>query len=530
MGDSYAFAGSITLAPSVEFFERLSTAVNKQKEVTSQVFPPSVDAFAPFLEQVAERIVAEYVTVLLDETHERSIELYLKAASGLFDQLLQCQTRIDSNSLSKVFEAHIDLYLQEELHFFTKASDDEVGQWEKRLSEQDASAEFFSSINRQADKRDFLSSFKKVVMMPVNVVAMPFTQSKSAVPTAELAAKAAILHAKLENIRSLFSLEIALNLVHMAKSSLERAARFVDMGGQYGEEAREQCEMIFVHLLQLLGTRHIKSGFDKAVDRLSKYNAREVTEHHSGVPPLVMFLELVNVGDLIQQMIDVFYEQELIATKLTDRNDFLDPAVKAKKRFEQMLDERVAAGLNKGIDVLMAEVEYLCATTQKPTDFDPTSDVSEVGTTETAERVVEIVSAHTKMLVGSTDKTMLDVFNQEVGLRLFGALCKHLKRQRISVDGSMRLISDMSHYFGYIQDLRNHDLLTYFKALRELAQIYLIGPGDAKEMAAIIADGDRFLGVFRAEEVYEFAQRRADWYQVKGKVEKAMYGAGCIVM
>jgi recyclin-1 len=105
-------------------------------------------------------------------------------------------------------------------------------------------------------------------------------------------------------------------------------------------------------LLQVLGGRHVKVGFDKAVEHLSKYDPREV-EHHTaaGVAPLVTFLELVNVGDLIQQMVDVFYEQELVAQQLTDRNDFLNPAVKEKKKFEQMLDERVAAGLNKGIDV-----------------------------------------------------------------------------------------------------------------------------------------------------------------------------------
>lgn len=90
--------------------------------------------------------------------------------------------------------------------------------------------------------------------------------------------------------------------------------------------------------------------------------------------------------------------------------------------------------------------------------------------------------------------------------------------------------SDMTHYTTYITSLRNADLLTYFKALIELAQIYLIAPEDAKDMATVIADGDRFYGVFRAEEVYEFAQRRADWYQVKSKVERAMYGIGCIVM
>lgn len=88
----------------------------------------------------------------------------------------------------------------------------------------------------------------------------------------------------------------------------------------------------------------------------------------------------------------------------------------------------------------------------------------------------------------------------------------------------------MNHYFSYIQTLRNQNLLQYFVALRELSQIYLIDQSDAKEMATIIADGDRFHGIFRAEEVYEFAERRADWQVVKKGVERAMYGIGCVVM
>jgi len=49
-------------------------------------------------------------------------------------------------------------------------------------------------------------------------------------------------------------------------------------------------------------------------------------------------------------------------------------------------------------------------------------------------------------------------------------------------------------------------------------------------MAAVIADGQRFKGIFRVEEVYEFVTRRSDWYQVKKDVEGAMYGFGCVVM
>jgi recyclin-1 len=88
----------------------------------------------------------------------------------------------------------------------------------------------------------------------------------------------------------------------------------------------------------------------------------------------------------------------------------------------------------------------------------------------------------------------------------------------------------MNHYFKYIQTLRNNELLLYFTAFRELVQIYLVDPSDAKELANLIADADRFHGIWRVEEVVEFAERRADWYQVKRDVERAMYGIGCNVM
>ena len=88
----------------------------------------------------------------------------------------------------------------------------------------------------------------------------------------------------------------------------------------------------------------------------------------------------------------------------------------------------------------------------------------------------------------------------------------------------------MNAYNNYIQSLRNKSLTQYFTALRELSQMYLVDPTHAKEIATIIADSDRYHGIFRAEEVYEFAERRADWYQIKREVEKQMYGVGCVLM
>lgn len=476
------------------FFTRFGVAYHEEVEAIEAAFPKELDVALPFLDKASVEVVSPFLTALFDELHPSNIESYLKAVSGTFAQCynLYSELRIPLTSgnkeqsvtraLTQIFQPHIDLYLSEELDYFRRGCDATVEDWDRQLSEQAASTESFlmSNVNRQAVKNDFLTSFKKVLMAPVTILPLPSFSTKShrdaalqadnssvhnkntarfstvspvaptplpEAPSDELAAKAALMNSRLEGIKSLFSIEVALGLVHAAKTSLERTVQFVKLGGDWGNSAKQQCEGIFVSLLEILGHRHVIKGFQSAVDHLSSYRPREQGERDkNGVEPLVTFLELVNVGDLILQMVDVFYEQELIGAKLIDRSDFLDPAAKGKKKFEQRLDECVASGLNKGIDVLMEEVDYILATKQLTTDYNPDADIDagrkvpEINVSDAAIGVIDVVSSHTSMLVGSTDKSTLDVFNQEVGLRLFAALCKHLKRQRISVDGSLRLI------------------------------------------------------------------------------------------
>lgn len=491
--------GVASLDHTHAFLTRLYVAYNEEVSIIDRAFPRPPELSNLLLQKMGNDILHPFMSTLFTEARRLDIRSYLHTVSGTFGQCLRFTQELrhprgsggdyhDSvgRLIDKAFEPHVSLYLAEELLYFRNVSDSAVSEWDRQLSEQAASTETFlmSNVNRRAEKNDFLTSFKKVVMMPVNIFPS-FSGNKSddakadvngqpsangdesisknpkrssnpllsypnppqEAPTTELAAKAAIMHSKLEGIRSLFSIEVALNLVHEAKSSIERAAQFVRLEGEAGLAAKQQCEAIFVALLQTLGHRHVIAGFDKAVEHLSNYKPRhQRTEEQSQVDPLVTFLELVNVGDLILQMVDVFYEQELIGSNLTDRSDFLDPAVKEKKKFEQLLDERVAAGLNKGIDVLMDEVDYILAAKQLNTDFDPAASTNsdrktaDVGPSEAAKGVVEVVSSRTQMLIGSTEKSTLDVFNQEIGLRLFATLCKHLKTQRISVEGAVKLI------------------------------------------------------------------------------------------
>lgn len=595
--------GQLSLERVQGYFERLGTAFRQEIAIVQAVFPEPKEVTTQMIEVVAKDILSPFLAELFEDARNRGSSIYLRTISGTLAATKQFieesaspgdaddEMLLRSNDvLRDIFEPHLDTYLAEELSFFRSKADSEVEKWDRALSEQAASTESFlmSNVNRQADKKDFMSSFKKVVMMPVSILPSFSGQSSnkapvkalangdapssrsstpnpfgpggttsnlpSEAPTNELAAKAAIMTTKLENIRSLFSIEVALNLVHSAKSSLERGAQFISLGGEAGDAARRQCSAIFVLLLHAVGDRHVKAGFDKAIEHLSQYNPRagstdnaDATVSRVQVAALVTFLELVNVGDLIQQMLDVFYESELVRLRISNRDDFLDVNVKEKKKFEAMLDERVAAGLSKGIDVLIDEVEYVCATTQQPTDFYPElSTTSANGSrstpvvmdfsgkpTATASRVIALVSHHTSMLTGATEKTLLDVFTTEVGLRLFGALTKHIKRQRISTSGALPLLSDLSAYASFVSGFKNHDLTSYFVALREVAQIYLIGGDserDVNEMATIISDSERYRGVFTVEEVVEFAERRSDWLLVKGRVEGKVKGEGCCVM
>ena len=583
---------SLSLEKVQAYFERLANAFEQEAGVVHTVFVNKEEVLLRLLEQTGEMILRPFLKDVLEDARMRGTSMYLRMISGTFAATKQL---IMENCLSKdseeqvvvramgvvetIYEPHLETYLAEELAGFKQKADQEIRQWDQALQEQSASTESFlmSNVNRQADKKDFMSSFRKVVMMPVNLLPSfsspavqkdhekklvdgepsasltprpstpnPLAVTRSATPslpaeapTTELAAKAALMNTRLDNIKGLFSIEVALNLVHAAKSSLERVAQFITLGGSPGSAAKQTAASIFIILLQTVGVRHVKTGFDTAISHLAQYNSRNSPTASSPasairpqVAPLTTFLELVNVGDLIQQMLDVFYESELVRLRISDRNDFLDPCLKQKKAFEALLDERVASGLSKGIDVLMEEVEYISATTQLPSDFNP-NVFFDIGPTKTCNMVLDLVRTHTSMLTGATEKSLLDVFTGEIGLRLFQAVSKHIKRQRISTQGALPLISDLTAYNNYIVTFRNTDLNNYFTALREVSQIYLIegkSDRDINEMASVISDGDRYNGIFTTEEVVEFAERRTDWLAVRSKVEKRVQGDGCVVM
>lgn len=123
-----------------------------------------------------------------------------------------------------------------------------------------------------------------------------------------------------------------------------------------------------------------------------------------------------------------------------DKTDFLNAVMREKKRFENALDDSVASGLNAGTDVLMNQVrlsqgktpiqptveyqvEHIILKLTKPREYYPPEDKPmDLGPTEGCLEAIKCLEMHCKLLKGSTSREVLDVFHQEVGIRLIASV------------------------------------------------------------------------------------------------------------
>ncbi|RPD52774.1 hypothetical protein L226DRAFT_547378 [Lentinus tigrinus ALCF2SS1-7] len=325
--------------------------------------------------------------------------------------------------------------------------------------------------------------------------------------------------AGLDNLDLLLSLDTALELIHADRDSLKRAETFSGYPGSYGHRVRDTIEEIFVLLLQALGERHIKPGFQTAIDQMRSYKPAEHDETKS-VAPLLQFFELVHIGDTMQSMIQVYFDKELAPH--IDKTDFLNPVVREKKHFEDVLDDSVAGGLNAATDALMNQVEHIIQKLTKPREYYPPEDSPlELGPTEGCREAIKCLQMHCQLLKGSTSKEVLEVFYQEVGIRLIAILQKHIKRQIISLNGGFQIIADLNAYHTFITSLRVTSIISDFAYLKMLGHVYVVE--DAKDLAQIVRDVTRYGGAYRPEDIYEFIQRRSDWKKIEKTVDKTMY-------
>ncbi|CAI4920416.1 ANM_HP_G0050850.mRNA.1.CDS.1 [Saccharomyces cerevisiae] len=392
------------------------------------------------------------------------------------------------------------------------------------------------------DKLDFLSSFTKIFKFSNN-------ENQRLKQQLQLAYNLNLISNNLQNIKSLISLDLCYKILQETSEKTDQIYKFHTIESLL-PLIKLRCQEIFKILITQLNKNHVKPAFEKAILLLQKYNPNEIEQieikfnslspANTQVEPLVQFTELINIGDIILQMISIFYKNELIPKKIIDKNkDFLNDVIQLKKNFETSIDDFVAEGLNIGINKLMDEISFVFKTLQLPDDYNPpppsrNSPIRDIKPTECAIRVVELLSNHCFLLTGATDKGTIDVYQQEIGERFFNEIVKHLKKCFISTEGAIWLICDLNYFYDFIANkLKQKNVVPYFVGLKSIGQLYIISGKDSKELGKLISDLGKFNGIFTQEEIYEFVQRRSDWVRVRKDVEKVMYGLGirdCCIM
>ena len=116
---------------------------------------------------------------------------------------------------------------------------------------------------------------------------------------------------RFDRMQLLLSLDTALQLIQADRDCLKRVQTFIRYPGTYGRKVRDAIEEVFIILLQTLSEKHVCPGFAKATHQMGLYKPED---HEAGtsVAPLVQFFELVHIGDTIQQMVEVYFDKEMV--------------------------------------------------------------------------------------------------------------------------------------------------------------------------------------------------------------------------
>ncbi|GAN03326.1 secretion pathway protein Sls2/Rcy1 [Mucor ambiguus] len=556
------------LTPFKKLMLLVTDELKQQSSLVIDVFPEKMDAFYMFADRVFEDVIAEFVAQLLGRAMSISTHLYLRTMSVVLTSTKKVINVLTSdelpksiekdrgiNLLFKLFLPFLDDYLYEESTYAENITKQYIEEWNNRSAAH-------TDVSARLTNQNYLAAFKKVLTLPVDLVstaattiASPFQRASTVSGTAnkrastlstdsiatpqstppstpkvstqmarssssslmdqsprspttygkDVTGQLEFARQELDMLQNYLSLETSLQLIHINKESERRVQQFIDIGfpGRMKADLHHTYEQIFIQLLKTLGHTHIQPGFDSAASRLSSYKPNKDASNED-VPPLTEFFELVHVADVIQQMIQLYYDEEI--TKNVDKLDFMNEVNKEKKSFERLLDDCVAQGMDRGIQVLLSQVEFILSHEQRKEDYNPPIDsMPDLKPTKACRDTIQCLKTNTSMLVGAAEKGTMDLFFSEIGRRFF---------------------DDMNAYYDFILSLRQKTITPYFLALKSLANLYIIE--SATDIKSLIHDLERYHGLMRVEDLFEFAACRSDWPVIKRVVQKDM--TDCSIM
>lgn len=548
--DDYFANQCINTALFDDLIANVALVFNKQCEIIDKIFPQSI----PMMYKVCEEIISNQLSELVLFVFETSKKhgLYLNTVPFLYEKLTVnlIKALVPSNNvgdfyhklvaelIDMMFESFAAEYMREEVAQFRVNAQEKLIKWNEQILQREAetSLKILESVKIES-KNDFLTSFKSV--FAISSAKDPVCKENFT----EMQAKAKILSENIRSLNKILSPEVVLEIINNATTSLNRLLTFKDFTiASLRNDIFLSTQEIFIDVMDTIGIEHLTPGFEKALTYLQTYNPNSstyTTQHNEKfAEPIVLFFDLINMADVIIQMVDFFYKEEMLNKKIVKHeNSILNPSLQSKKKLEALVDKNVADGLNVGIELLVHQIETTYQELLLDTDYNPPSDsVMSLGPTNAAQKATSILEENMNLLVDSADKSVVDVFQQEIAERFFQVIVKLLKKRMISVAGATNLISDLNLYYEFmLEHIKSNKrlIMPLYQALKKIGNLYLISGDDSKSIGKLVSDLSKFNGIFGQEEIYEFVQRREDWPLIKRHVEKVMYGFGfgdCAIM
>lgn len=530
-----------------DFILELASVFNNLADTVDLIFLQSIPMMYKISEELITNQLLEVIHVLTSATKQRGLftiltpYFYDKLTTQFIELLNPCKNVGDlynhllQGLIDVTFESYATEFVNEEKISFKQFCGSKISEWKKQVDQKEAetSKNILKKVKVES-KSDFLTNFKKVFTISGGVV-KPEESTEPESNFSEVEAKAQIMAENIKMMNQIFSAEMTLEALKEARSSLERLLKFKNFSINAVQlEVFTAVQDEFITVLDVLSGDHLKTGFDRALKYLKDYDPRNVGDFNpesskqSIIDPLVVFFELINTADLIVQMLDIFYKEEIINKNIVrHENSILNPSLQAKRNLEAMVDKYVADGLNIGIDVLFGEIDSVLTSQLQISAYATKDGLFQEGPTKAAQQAVVILEQNIDLLVDSADKSVIEIFQQEVAERFFQIIVKLLKNSIVSEQGAVVLISDLNLYYDFItKHIKSNKRMVYplFEALKKVGTIYLIGGEDSKAIGQLVSDLSKFNGIFSQEEIYEFVQRRQDWPVIKKHVEKVMYG------
>ncbi|KAG7661521.1 RCY1 [[Candida] subhashii] len=537
-----------------EAFESLIQSIaeilNEQSKIIDLIFPQSIPMMYKVCEELISNQLSELIMMLIDSSKQHNLYLtfvpfiYEKLTVGLIEKLTKSENLGDSyhqlviELLNMSFESFAAEYMREEVSSYQILSKDKILDWKLTISkrEQETTQKILEKVKVES-KNDFLTSFKNVFTMASNKE----DESNSQEKYSEIQAKAKILSENIKTLDKIFSPELVVETLNDAKISLHRLLKLREFTiSSLRNDIFQSIQDIFIDAMEIIGVEHLRPGFEKALTYLQTYNPNSstYTETHneSFAEPLVLFFDLINMADIIIQMIDIFYKEEMLNRHIIKHeNSILNPSLQNKKKLEALVDKYVADGLNVGIEILVHQIDTVYDELLLDTDYNPTNPnaVDSFGPTDAAKKAISVLQENMNLLVDSADMSVVEVFQHEIAERFFQIIVKTLKHRTISVAGAPSLISDLNLYYEFmVEHIKTNKrlILPLYQALKKVGNIYLISGDDSKSIGQLVSDLSKFNGIFGQEEIYEFVQRRQDWPDIKRHVEKVIHFSSIMSM